>query len=186
MRNLKSIQSRLANVERRLAVGKTIGNITLVTWEEFLHLRWATDPERFRREAMQPGQSSSAMQSVMTSPTPRRVIAILAHRQLDREARARGLRENQKVPLGAKPKTETPPSSPRLQLHGKHSGRLRRPPSAAADSEAGTSPGFPKQNRKPKRPMRPLRQRLTDPGALLRQPKTGSVVKRNSTDGKKE
>ena len=103
MRNLKSIQSRLANVERRLAVGKTIGNITLVTWEEFLHLRWATDPERFRREAMQPGQSSSAMQSVMTSPTPRRVIAILAHRQLDREARARGLRENQQVPLGAEP-----------------------------------------------------------------------------------
>ena len=78
---MTNLKSRITRLEKRIGVDES----KPLTLMEIYHEWWASDPEGFRREAMEPHRCSLMMQGVMTSPTPRRVLRRLARQQAGKE-----------------------------------------------------------------------------------------------------
>ena len=79
---MSNLASRMARLEIRLRA-----LAPLRTLEEMEQFDWATDPETFRRRAMEPGRFQGMMQGIMTSPIPMKIFRWITFEQLRKEAR---------------------------------------------------------------------------------------------------
>lgn len=81
---MSKLDSRIAQLEIRLrALRPPPPRYLHESWE----FEWATDPEEFRRRAMEPDRFQSMMQGIMKSPIPMGILRFIAFEQLREEAR---------------------------------------------------------------------------------------------------
>jgi hypothetical protein len=148
-----------------------------MTWEEFLHCYWATDPEHFRKQA----KSDFNMQRIMESPPPRNLDRLIrrwqpyfAAQDAQRRADQRRAAQTGVEPDSQSPSTTSPTcSSPVLtgcasdeSTTGAKTDKEHSAPSASQSQPAGDpNPAAPTMTQV-ENPAQPPRQTLTNQPAL--------------------
>ena len=81
---MSKLDARLARLATRLSALKPSRPRGFQGWWQ---LEWVTDPETFRREAMDPRDLDGRMKDIMKSPIPMEIFRYAAFEQLRKEDR---------------------------------------------------------------------------------------------------
>jgi hypothetical protein len=82
-RRMTNLEFRIARLEIRL---RALAPAPPRGFQESWEFEWATDPEGFRRRAMEPDRFQGTMQGVMESPIPMKILRFIAFERLLEEA----------------------------------------------------------------------------------------------------